>query len=71
MAGAVSVFATKRRPKNMRRSRRQTPSLEHREMIDGEPMEHGLDVRRDRLSGIADRLRRLADPQASSREHER
>jgi conjugative relaxase-like TrwC/TraI family protein len=46
----------------MRRSRRQTPSLEHREVSDRVAPEQELALGRDRLPGVARHLRDFVDP---------
>jgi conjugative relaxase-like TrwC/TraI family protein len=51
---------------NMRRSKRQTPSLEHRELPEpelGPGFEHGLAPSRSRLSGVARSVHPVVDPE--------
>jgi conjugative relaxase-like TrwC/TraI family protein len=50
---------------NMRRSKRQTPSLDHRELPDpelGPGFEHELAPSRSRLPGVARTIRRIVEP---------
>ena len=51
---------------NMRRSKRQTPSLEHRELPDpasGPGFEHELAPSRSRLPGVTRTIRRIVEPE--------
>ena len=50
---------------SMRRSRRQTPSLEHRELAESGQVEHDLAFGRDRLPGMARRVRDFVDQDRS------